>query len=410
MTLAPGIAAAQTRRPAAEPANLPPEHRLILLAVHERPPDGALARLLRSAIDWDVVLALALRERAAAPLHRLVTGVPDATMPESARAALGRLAAVSDFEMLHLEQCVRETLAVLDALGAPVMLLKGAAVVHTAYGGSFVRRPMSDIDLLVDGDARARALHHALAAGPWRVAGPADDAYREHHHLRPLRDARGSGLQMEIHTALFPSGHPFGLTPDVLWAQADAVRGSRAAYVPALVHQLLHACLHFAWSHLMRFGAWRTFRDIAALTAAGGVDWDAFVAVARAARATTACYWTFRLAATAAHVRLPAEVLGALRPRRPEAYLRAVERHFLLNLVSPRSPCPSVRLDRWLWEMGILPDWSGHGEARPWDHDSAFGAGTSPSAMLGPHRAAARRLWGATRYLQVVLGLTSRGS
>ena len=51
--------------------------------------------------------------------------------------------------MLHLESRMRESLRALETANVRALLLKGAALAHTAYAG--VReRPMSDLDVLVD--------------------------------------------------------------------------------------------------------------------------------------------------------------------------------------------------------------------------------------------------------------------
>lgn len=385
------------------------EHRALLLAVDGGEGGAELVAALRG-VDWDALLALAARERAGAELYRRVRQLPPTDAPPEALVALRRLAMISDFEMLQAEQCLTEVLRVAESLDVRVMLLKGAAIAHTLYGGELRRRPMSDIDLLVD-PSRAAVLQRALMAGAWQREGSADTeaVYLEHHHLPPLRDARGSAVVIEIHTGLFPPGSPFPLTPELLWSAAVPVSAAnasapiRAAYVPSVPHQLVYLCLHFAWSHAMKFGAWRAFRDLSAIAMAG-VDWDAFVRDAREMRAATSCYWTLRLACAAAGIPVPAEVGHALRPPRPEAYLRGLERHYLLNLFPTGQVCPSVRLDRTLWDLGILPAWSGHGDARPWDQDARFLA--AKRASPAPARAGrVQRLWRTTRYLGNVMGL-----
>jgi hypothetical protein len=402
------------------PREIPLRHILpaepaVLLLLGGRDNDDEIADALRSAIDWQTLLALAVSERAGAELHRHVRQRAEADVPPEVRDALQRMAMVAEFEMTHLHHCLDGALAALGSLDARVMLLKGTALVHAVYGGDYARRPMGDIDLLVD-VSRAGELQQAfLAAGRWQETVGADrvGAYREHHHLPPLRDARGSSVHLELHTALFPHGHPFGLTPELLWAHAqplpahesvarDAVAGSfptRGVYLPAIPHQLLHVCLHFAWSHLMRFGAWRTFRDVSAVVSSGRVDWDAFVTLARETRAASCCYWTFRLAKRVARVPVPPEVIRALRPPRPEAYLRGLERHYVRNLVPSGLACPSVRVDRALWNLGMVPALSGFGDVRPWDRDTHF---IRPGAATGAHGAPAGRatqFWRTIHYL-----------
>ncbi|HEX6047749.1 MAG TPA: nucleotidyltransferase family protein, partial [Gemmatimonadaceae bacterium] len=374
-----------------------------LLVIGGTASDGEVADAL-DGVDWQALLALAATERAGAELHRRVRQLAGVSLPRQVSAALQRMAMVSEFEMAQLRECLLVALSTVRSLDARVMLLKGTALVHSVYDGTFGRRPMADIDVLVD-PSRATDVWHALVRAGWRetVASDRTSAYREHHHLPPLQDARGSHVRLEIHTALFADGHPFGLTPEALWSHAEILplvagardRETRGVYVPAMAHQLLHLCLHFAWSHVMRFGAWRAFRDVNAILASGRIDWDAFTVLAREARAATSCYWTFRLANTLADVPVPAGIIDAFRPSRPAFVLRGLERHYARNLFPLARVSPSVRLDRALWDLGMLPSQSGHGAARPWNHDSHFQSSAPPPANVRPPGRAASQLWRA---------------
>ena len=394
------------------------EQRVLVLVGDDRSDDAALRTLLREGVNWDVLIALAHQERATSELYRRIRALPPLEVPPDVLASVQRLAMVSDFAMLHLEQCLRETFEVLAAHGTRGMLLKGSALVYSVYGGVFARRAMADTDVLVD-KARADDVHLTLLGGRWKKTPVAasDEVYHEfHHHLPPLMDRSGSGVQLELHTALFPQGHPFGITTDTLWEHAvplaelcprSTLPGS-VAFVPALAHQLLHVCIHFAWSHGMRFGGWRVFRDVRAIVRAGAIDWDAFVAMAKTTRAVTSCYWTFRLARSAAGVDVPADVERALRPPLPAAYLSRLERHYLLNLFPAAPPCPSVRLDQTFWSLGMLPRWSGHGAARPWDRDESYSPPRDPSQVAGS-ASRVRQILRSTEYIGAVLGLGRLG-
>jgi len=121
--------------------------------------------------------------------------------------------------------------------------------------------------------------------------------------------------------------------------------------------------------HEMHLGAWRAFRDLATITGRtveGTIDRTAFVDLARESRAVTCCYWTLRLVRNLAGAHVPDDVLEALRPAIPGFVLNGLERHYAIALLPTESPCPSVRLSRLLWELGIAPGWSEHGTARPW--------------------------------------------
>jgi hypothetical protein len=246
-----------------------------------------------------------------------------------------------------------------------------------------------------------------LSAG-WReiVGGIPESVYDRHHHLPPLHDARSADLQIEIHTALFPERQPFAFDARDLWARAKSLgSGSDEVFAPDPIHSLLHACLHFLWSHQGRFGVWRTIRDVDALVRTGAVDWAAFVDAARVTRGSTSCYWTFRIADVTAGVSVPAFVIDALRPPRSAYVLQAVERHFLRNLFPVEFACPSVSLDHALWELAVMPSWSGHGEVRPWDEEPDFVVPRTDAVPVRilPRRERVRRLLASPGYIRTLL-------
>lgn len=356
-------------------ASLSPEARLVLLSAGGSAHDPEMRVLLAGGLDWGKVLVLAQRERALAILWARVNRLGHALIPDETAVQLQRMALVSEFTLLQLEQRLGEVLSTLDGAGISVVLLKGAALAVSVYA-AFSQRPMADIDLLLE-PARALDAQRLLVARGW--AWDADEAlqtfYDGHHHLPPMYRAKGSGAGacLELHTALFFEGHPFLLSGDDIRERAHPVHVGRGmALVPAPVHQLLHLCLHFAWSHGMTAGAWRTFRDMQALIATDQIVWRELVEMARATRGGSCCYWSFRLARDLLGVAVPEDVLQALRPPQPEYVLRRVEQHFLYHLLPTEGLCPSVRVARRMWTAGICPEWSGHGAVRPWDRSPIF--------------------------------------
>jgi hypothetical protein len=295
--------------------------------------------------------------------------LPAGTIPAEPARHLSRMAAMWDFRMLHLQGRLVQALAALAEVGIEVVLLKGAGLASTVYG-SFAERPMYDLDLLVRPEHADAAWNTLLRAG-WthdEEARPAE-FYREHHHLPPLDDPSGTGLSLELHTS--PWSGAVELSNDAMWELARPVEiGGRRAFVPCVSHQILHLATHFAWSHVFRSGAWRTCRDLRQLVSGAEVDWEEFVHLARDARGTTCCYWTFSIARSLANVAIPDSVLEALRPPRPQPILRALERHFtgVLFRFGP-AQCPSIRVEKALWSAGICPRWSGHHRLRPWTRD-----------------------------------------
>jgi hypothetical protein len=349
-------------------AALSPECRLVFLAVNADGYDDVVGGIARGSLDWRRVVAIAERENAVAGVWRSLERAAHNAIPGDIAEHLRRSRMVSDFRMLHLEQRLQATIGAFREHNVPVVLLKGAALGVSVYP-SFADRPMVDADLLVRQTDIARAREAILASG-WRASmNPAlESVYAEHHHLAPFFDEQSTGLRVELHTAIMPTDHPFRLSDDDVWRDATpAPAAYGGALLPSASHLLYHACAHFAWSHTMQFGAWRTFRDTAELLRASRIDWPAFVRLVRVTRGASACYWTLRLARHMSGVRVPEHVLAALRAPSPEWVRRALERHFVANIaLGEGPPCPSVRLSYQLWRMAIRPGWSGHGERGRW--------------------------------------------
>lgn len=370
------------------------------------PGTGRIRELLDGDLDWEKLGWLAERERAAPVLWgqlQAMGSVPAKLPPQAAH--LQRLAMVSEFRMMHLEQRLVASLEALSDEGIDVMLLKGAALALTVYG-SFVRRPMIDVDVLV---YEEEALHarDVLVEDGWisTEVEELESFYRRHQHLPTLVDGRGLDMQLELHTGLFFEGNPFDFPMAELWRRAVpvTVRGRRV-YVPSRQDQLLHLCLHFAWSHMMSTGAWRTFRDLRALMDAGDLDWDGFVALARKSRGASCCYWTLRLARNLVGVPVSEQVLAALRPPMTASMLDRVERHFAYNLLPSEVLCPSVFMARTMWRLGVRPRWSGHGSVRPWDRNEELLVGGLHPDSLGRralNQLRNMKLW--SRYVRSVL-------
>ena len=382
------------------------EEELLLLTAGGPANDLAISALARGEIDWPRFLGLAQVERAVPVIYPRLRALASEAVPPAVMEQMRRLALVSDFAMLHLDTRLRESLAALHNAGVRVLLLKGAALAHTVYAG-VRQRPMSDIDLLVDSSCAHVARRVMLETG-WReiVGGIPDAVYEHHHHLPPLRDGRSPDLQLEVHTALFPERQPFAFDVKDLWAQAKPLGSAFPdVFVPSPVHSLLHACLHFLWSHQGRFGVWRTVRDIDVLSRDSAVDWTAYSEAALAARGGTSCYWTLSIADLAAGVTAPADVMSRLRPPRSAYVLRAIERHFIRNLFPVDGACPSVALDHALWELAVMPSWSGHGDVRPWDEEPEFVVPPKEPAPvhLLPRRERVRRLLASPGYIRGLL-------
>jgi hypothetical protein len=341
------------------------EARLVFLCGGPRTNDDEIARIATGPVRWAAITRLAVGARAVPVIARRVREALGGRLPADG-ADLGRLAMVEEFELSRMDERLEETVVVFEAAGIRTVLLKGAALARSVYD-SIVDRPMLDLDVLVSADQTAAARAAAQSAGwVWKHDRRYAPFFSTHHHLPPLRDSRGTRALLELHTGLFPAGHPFELDAGAVAQRGVPVRGGAdGILIPSPEDHLVYLCAHWVWSHMMNGGAWRALRDVAALTERGGLDWDLCVARARQARATTCVYWTLRLAQKMAGVDVPAVALRAMKPPTSAIALERLERYFVWRISEGRE-CPSVRVGELLWSAALRPRWSGHGRARPW--------------------------------------------
>ena len=385
---------------------LSPEARLLLLTAGGRDNDAGIATIARRGIDWQRLTRIAESERAEPVLVRRLRAVTGSALPPEA-ARLEQLARVADFRQCWIEERLVTSLRTLRQAGIDTVLLKGAALATSEYG-SFLERPMADLDLLVP-VAKAQEAHRLLRGAGWAWDhDPRLDAfYDTHHHLAPLHDASGVGVGLDLHTTPLCAGNPFLLDGDLMRRRATPVSVKGVlAYLPDVHDQLLHLCVHLAWSHLLSSGSWRTFRDISTLVSAGRIDWGTFVERARAHRAGSCCYWVLRLASDLTGLVVPDDVTRSLRPPVGTLTLAALERHYVLHLLPAESLAASVRLTGLMWSAGIQPRRMGHGLARPWDRTAAFSPSSRAASPAARPTLAARmrRLRALGEYTRAMLG------
>lgn len=348
-------------------ARIPTEAALLASSAGGADADEVLRGVLDGPLDWSCVLSLAARERAMAPLSQRLASLRTASVPLEATMRMQRFAMISEFQLMSLHQRLEVILGLFAEHGIDSLLLKGAGLAYSAYGRP-TERPMGDIDLLVREECAQQAWELALTSGWVRRRDVSQErSYEDHQHLPPLEDADGLQVGLELHTALFTHQAPFQLPAQQIWDRARRQQvGARSALVPSAEDQLLHAALHFGWSHEMTFGTWRTLRDVERL-AASGVDWNEFVRSAREARGATCCYWTLRLARELAAAQVPDDVLVELAPPLPASVRDKLTRYFAIqSLPVPGAPSSSVSLSRALWTLAIQPKRQGHGKSRPW--------------------------------------------
>lgn len=351
-------------------APLRPESKLLFLTAWGPAADASIVDLAPRIGNWPWLIDVAELERATRVAWDRFRSLGVQPRHVASGIRMEHLATIAAFRAEHLRARLSETLAILAREGIDVVLLKGAALATTIYP-SFIDRPMGDLDLLVAPEDAERAHVAARAAGwTWDAATFPRARYAGHHHLPPLDDAAGTGVRLEVHTGIAIDGHPFALTLADMRTRWRRVQiGEASAFVPCPEHLLLHEAVHFAWSHVLSFGAWRTSRDIQLLALRGAIDWDLFVEECRQHRAESCAYWTLVLARLLSGAQVPDSVLERTRPQIGSFTHRILERHFIYHLLPIESEWPSQRLRRSLWERAIQPERYGHGARRPWEFD-----------------------------------------
>lgn len=342
--------------------------------------------LLTAVHDWPRLIHLAAREVAPLALWRAVRGLPE-SVPAETLASLQQGAVELDLRMQQLARRAQQTTRALSERGVPCLLLKGAAV-GAIIDPTFRARPMTDIDLLVHREDVERASAAVLAAG-WKLTeNPVYlELLQDAHHLPHFVDPALPGMRLELHVMLMPDDQPFAFDESLLWRDARAAAAPfDGALVPSANHVLLHACVHFAWQHTLTFGAWRTFRVVAAMVRQPDFDADRFANEALAVKAGTSCYWALRLARTMAGITVPERMLARLAPPTPAWVCDALERHFIAQIAPGEGPrSPSVKLTRLLWRMALRPDWSGHENPGRYDPENkwakAYGTASTETRM-----------------------------
>ena len=388
---------------------LPPEARLLLFATRapSAEDDRAISELVSRPLNWRVVGELAEREKLLPVLwHRLRNHT--SCIPLAIAERIHAQAAVTEFRMAMTETVLHDVVRRLAAENIRVMLLKGAALATTVYP-SFAARPMGDVDILVPPGEAQRAWQCLVDAGWTLELSGGDRFYEGHHHLAGLMDPNGLHLVLEVHRSMLPTAGPFILDENEVWRDACPVQlGTTTAWVPSTQHQLLHHCVHFAWSNMLTSGIGRTVRDVAVLVGQNEIDWGCFVGLARRTRAATCSYWTLAMSQTLAGARVPAAVLASLRSRGPKSLKRAIERAQVSSAMV--RACPSIRAMRGLWSAAIRPGASGHGGSRPWQAGEVFmeAFGLGQKARVGARVQAHLRGWAGWLRFAVIVGVPRR--
>ena len=236
-----------------------------------------------------------------------------AALPEPARARLDAIYVDSTAQAMARYRELDRLADRFAAAAIPFIALKGIYLAKAVYAEPALR-PMADMDLLfrVEDLEQAQAVLFALGYSRAQPDRPVADYTAVGVHLPAFH--HGALLSVEAHLRLESADAPFAIDLDGLWQRARpwSVNGqSLLALSPEDL--LLHLCLHGMYHHRFRIGL-IALVDLREVIRREPLDWERFVAQARAWRAETPAYLGLALASRLVGAAVPAPVLAALAP------------------------------------------------------------------------------------------------
>jgi hypothetical protein len=283
--------------------------------------EAARRLAMETQLDWEALVRVAEEERLGPLLYRAVRRqdlVPPAV--EEALRAVRYSMAVRD-RLLH-----GELAAILDRLsvqGVDVVLLKGAALVHTVYGGAGLR-PMEDLDVLVHREDVRPTLAVLIERGYQRAGIEVrPDADLLYENELKLDKAGPLHFWVEVHWSLFDMPYYQRVLPmDWFWQTALPVRiGDTAARVLGPEAQTLHLCGHIMLQHGDERASLLWLHDVAEVLVhyRDQLDWEELLNRAQEFRLVLPVQQVVGRVAEQWGVPVPAQVLSRLNALRPSA-------------------------------------------------------------------------------------------
>ena len=245
--------------------------------------------------------------------------------PGAVLSALERVYLANAARSMFMTSALRRVVETLAEAGMPALLLKGAALVETAYPDP-AEREMLDLDILVPAERleAASAALEPLGYRPHpgdRTEGAATVAMQlpldTHHGPALVSGDRLLAVELHRHIALAGEGQRFEIGD--LWSRArPSARGRHL--LPSPEDLLMHVCMHFTRNRLggsyrrrHTGGALGQISDMARVVEYEPVDWDGLVRTARSYRLGARIFLGL-FAARELGVAVPGDALAELRP------------------------------------------------------------------------------------------------
>ena len=302
------------------PASVPP----VLLRLLR---DPGLAVALPMA-DWDLALRQATSANLSPALLALIEerGLLEA-LPAAPRAHLEWVRALAARHRQAVRFEVECIAAALRPTGLPLLLLKGAAYAMAGLRAG-EGRLFADIDIMVP-KARLDEVESALMLHGW--IGSGHDAYDQRyyrewmHELPPMQHVRRR-TSIDVHHAILPETAPVRPDPERLRAAALPIKGAPGLMTLAPCDMVLHSAVHLFFDGEFDKGL-RDLLDLHRLFGEFGARpgfWDTLPARAHELQLVRPLFYALRYSRRLFGTDVPAAVLDALAPARPNRRLLAL--------------------------------------------------------------------------------------
>lgn len=199
-----------------------------------------------SEAEWDGIVRQARAAGVLATLHHAAEQADQlGRLPTRVRVQLGAARRVADHHRQVMQWEVEEIHRVLDRIGVPVIVLKGAAYVVAGLEASRGRL-FGDVDILVPRGALSE-VERALGRAGWvqESRDAYDDRYyRQWMHEIPARRHTQRGTVLDVHHNILPLTARNKPSAQALWDQARPLPGFQDLYVLSPADMLLHSASH----------------------------------------------------------------------------------------------------------------------------------------------------------------------
>lgn len=351
-----------------------PEYALLIDAIS----DGARRRVDPSGWGderWNETLRIAEWHRLSPVLSLHLASVGGAPEPVTARLERSYLANAA--RNMFVGAALMRATEALAAAEVAVVLLKGAALVESAYPDPAARE-MLDLDLLVPPDLVGAATSVLDALG-YHPSG-SDAANALGHHDEPLvGDEQLVAFELHRHITLLDEGTRFDINE--IWERARPAPSAHHL-LPAPEDLLIHVCVHFTRNRLggsyrrrHTGGALAQVCDIARIVQSQPIDWDQLTRTADQ-WGLSAMVFLALFAARELGARIPAAAVAGLTP---PGFDPALGRRLVTLRVLRDGNHLSVRSARWM----LAP--SREALARGWSADT-----TQPLSLVSAYVRRAR--------------------